>query len=398
MIQIAESDLDRLTEASYRILRGEKPPLFELPADYPANEFRQFVEYFNRLIGEYTLFADFMYAMARGELDYSPPASKMRVVQSFKSLQANLRHLTWKTQQIAAGDLSQRVDFMGDFSAAFNEMTRQLQQAFADLNAEKARSEQLLLRVTDSIRYAQRIQSALLPAPAAFAAAQVDHFSLWLPRDIVGGDIYCVETCPAGVLVALLDCTGHGVPGALMSMLAVAGLRRLIQDEACYAPAQLLQGMNEWIKTTLRQETSESPSDDGLDAAICLLQPDAGELTFAGAHLPLYRMHEGELQIVRGDRPSLGYKRSRTETQFASHTLALEPGAVFYLCSDGLVDQPGGDRGLPFGRAGFAGVLKEVWDRPLAVQRERIERAFFAHAGEDERRDDVTVLGWRARL
>ncbi|MFB1489223.1 MULTISPECIES: SpoIIE family protein phosphatase [unclassified Thiocapsa] len=396
MIQVDVGDLDRLTEASYRILRGEKPPLLELPPEYPANEFRQFVEYFNRLIGEYTLFADFMYAMARGELDYEPPASKMRVVQSFKSLQANLRHLTWKTQQIAAGDLTQRVDFMGDFSAAFNEMTRQLEQAFADLSVEKERSDQLLLRVTDSIQYAQRIQSALLPGDAAFAPAQVDGFSIWLPRDIVGGDIFCVETCPAGVLVALLDCTGHGVPGALMSMLAVAGLRRLIQDEACHAPADLLHGMNDWVKTTLRQETDASPSDDGLDAAICLLRPDAGELIFAGAHLPLYRVRDGAVDVVRGDRPSLGYKRSRSDVVFTSHSLPLEPGSVFYLCSDGLLDQPGDPGGLPLGRSGFTRIVEAVWDQPLATQRAQIEAAFLAHAGEHERRDDVTVLGWRA--
>ncbi|WP_295436319.1 SpoIIE family protein phosphatase [uncultured Thiodictyon sp.] len=395
MVTVAEHHLDQLTATLSRILRGEKPPPMVLPADYPQDEFNQFVGYFNRLVIEYDDFADFMYSMARGELDRAPPAGKMRVLQSFKSLQANLRHLTWKTQQIAAGDLSQRVDFMGDFSTAFNEMTRQLQQAFADLRQEKERSEQLLRDLTDSIHYSQRIQAALLPPPGALDDYLADSFTLWLPRDIVGGDIYCLEACPAGALVALLDCTGHGVPGALMSMLAVTGLRQLIRDEHCYAPAALLQRLNESIRTTLRQDTAAAPSDDGLDAAICLIQPAEGRLVFAGAHLPLYVVTDGQLTELRGDRASLGYKRSKPGQVFSSHSVTLRPRQSFYLCSDGLLDQPGGPRGLPFGRDGLRQVLERHWRAPCADQRDALQEQLGTHAGAHPPRDDVTVLGWR---
>lgn len=393
MVTVAEHFLDQLTGTVYQILRGEKPPPLHLPPDYPRDEFYQLVGYVNRFICEYDEFADFMYSMARGELDQPPPAGKMRVLQSFKSLQANLRHLTWKTQQIANGDLSQRVDFMGDFATAFNEMTRQLEQAFTDLQREKERSDQLLRNVTDSIQYAQRIQSALLPPPGVIPAL-ADYFCLWLPRDIVGGDIYCLEACPAGTLVALLDCTGHGVPGALMSMLAVTGLRRLIRDEHCYEPALLLQRLNESVRTTLRQDTGETPSDDGLDAAICLVQPPQGRLLFAGAHLPLYLVQDGQLSQLRGDRASLGYKRSKPDFVFTSHTLALRPDLGFYLCSDGLLDQPGGPRGLPFGYNGLKQVLEAHWREPCARQRDALQDQLLTHADGHSRRDDVTVLGW----
>ncbi|WP_295608334.1 SpoIIE family protein phosphatase [uncultured Lamprocystis sp.] len=395
MVTVAAHYLDQLTVTVYQLLRGEKPAPIALPPDYPEDEFRQFVGYFNRLVREYDDFADFMYSMARGELDRAPPAGKMRVLQSFKSLQANLRHLTWKTQQIAAGDISQRVDFMGDFSTAFTEMTRQLQQAFADLRQEKERSEQLLRDLTDSIAYAQRIQAALLPPPGALDDYLADSFSLWLPRDIVGGDIYCLEACPAGGLVALLDCTGHGVPGALMAMLAVTGLRQLIRDEHCYAPAALLQRLNESIRTTLRQDTAAAPSDDGLDAAICLIQRAEGRLVFAGAHLPLYVVTDGQLTELRGDRASLGYKRSKPGHTFSSHSVALRPRQSFYLCSDGLLDQPGGPRGLPFGRNGLKEVLEHHWREPCASQRDALQDQLRTHAGPHHRRDDVTVLGWR---
>lgn len=395
MLQVAPERLDALTAALYRILRGERPDPVALPADYPRDEFHQLVEYFNRLVREYDEFAEFMYAMARGELNHTPPPGKLRVLQSFKSLQANLRHLTWKAQQIAAGDLTQRVDFMGDFATAFNEMTRQLQQAFSDIQREKERSEQLLGNVTDSIRYAQRIQSALLPTAGAWAAAGLDGFSLWLPRDIVGGDIWCLEVCPAGTLLALLDCTGHGVPGSLMSMLAVTGLRRLIRDEHCHAPAQLLAGLNRALRTTLRQDSADGPSDDGLDAAICLIDATAGELLFAGARLPLYLLEDGTLSRLPGDRTSLGYRRSRPDFGFATRRIRLRPGQTCYLCSDGLLDQPGGARGLPFGAPGLEAMVGTLAAVPMS-QQEALSRATLADwSGGRPARDDITLLGWR---
>ncbi len=138
MLFIEEKQIDKITEVFYRILRGEKPSPIPIPDDYPENEIRQAATYINRFIAEYSEFADFMYSMSRGELNYDPPKGKMKVLQSFKSLQANLRHLTWKTQKIANGDFSQKVDFMGDFSAAFNKMTQQLHQAFEDLEKRNA--------------------------------------------------------------------------------------------------------------------------------------------------------------------------------------------------------------------------------------------------------------------
>ena len=118
MLQVQEKDLDRITELFYRILQGEMPGPLVWPKDYPDNEVRQVVEYANRFIADYQALAGAMTAMSRGNLDLSVPTGKMQVLQSFKNLHANLRHLTWKTQQIAGGDLSQQVDFMGDFSKA----------------------------------------------------------------------------------------------------------------------------------------------------------------------------------------------------------------------------------------------------------------------------------------
>lgn len=126
MLEVREEDIDRITELFHRVLKGEVPGPIALPADYPRNEMRQVVEYANRFVAEYQALAGAMSAMSIGQLDLNVPVGKMHVLQSFKHLHASLRHLTWKTQQIAGGDLTQRVDFMGEFAEAFNAMTAQL--------------------------------------------------------------------------------------------------------------------------------------------------------------------------------------------------------------------------------------------------------------------------------
>ncbi|MHC4536458.1 MAG: adenylate/guanylate cyclase domain-containing protein [Planctomycetota bacterium] len=154
MLDIREEDIDRITEVFHLILNGRVPKLVELPENYPKNEVGQLVEYVNKFIVEYNEFADILSALSKGELDFDPLRSKMHVLQSFKNLHANLRHLTWKTQQIADGDFDQKVDFMGDFSNAFNSMTQQLQSAFAKIEKQNQelqdaweKSDHLLLRV-----------------------------------------------------------------------------------------------------------------------------------------------------------------------------------------------------------------------------------------------------------
>ena len=136
MLDVREEDIDRITEVFYRILKGKIPTPLELPEDYPDNEVKQAVNYVNRFLVEYRGFADVLSTLSRGELDFDPPQGGMHILQSFKNLHANLRHLTWKTQEIASGDLSQKVDFMGSFSKAFNSMTQQLRDAFAKIEQQ----------------------------------------------------------------------------------------------------------------------------------------------------------------------------------------------------------------------------------------------------------------------
>ena len=132
MLNVKEEDIDKITEAFYLILKGKKPTAIELPEDYPDNEINQAVSYINKFINEYNSVTDLVYNISRGDLNFEPPKGKMLILQSLKNLQASLKHLTWTTQQIAKGDFSHEVDFMGDFSVAFNSMTQQLKDSFAE--------------------------------------------------------------------------------------------------------------------------------------------------------------------------------------------------------------------------------------------------------------------------
>ncbi len=161
MLSVREEDIDRITEALHHLLAGRLPDAVVLSPDYPDNEVKQAIGYLNRFLEEYRGFAEGLAYLSRGELGFTAARGRSHALQSIKNLQANLRHLTWKTQRIAAGDLTQRVDFMGDFSTAFNQMTRQLQESFArieeqnaalsvaneEIRAEKEKADALLLNV-----------------------------------------------------------------------------------------------------------------------------------------------------------------------------------------------------------------------------------------------------------
>ncbi|MBT8331291.1 MAG: hypothetical protein KJP06_03080, partial [Deltaproteobacteria bacterium] len=140
MLNVKEEDIDKITEAFYLILRGKKPTPIELPGDYPDNEIKQAVSYINKFITEYNSVTDLIYNLSSGDLNFEPPKGKLLILQSLKNLQASLKHLTWTTQQIAKGDFNHEVDFMGDFSAAFNSMTQQLKDSFA----ERKRTNEIL--------------------------------------------------------------------------------------------------------------------------------------------------------------------------------------------------------------------------------------------------------------
>ena len=282
------------------------------------------------------------------------------------------------------------------------------------LNETLDAAEKANRRIIESIRYANMIQCSLLPNPENIKSFLSDSFFIWMPRDIVGGDFIFTNPSEDGFILAVIDCTGHGVPGAFMTMITDFGLRKIIRDEGWRDPAQILRRLNFFVKTSLQQDTDYALSDDGLDAAVvCIRMPDSNyplpaepltlsdsqplSLTFAGAKLPLFYTCRNEVHVIKGGRQSIGYRRSDLGFNFTNHTIAVEKGMSFYMATDGFADQLGETAGNKVSRLGtrrLRELLKENSPLPFDIQREKMLEAFNIHKGDMERQDDVTMIGF----
>lgn len=252
-------------------------------------------------------------------------------------------------------------------------------------------------KIAESIDYAAMIQRSLLPLASEVRSFLPESFFIWEPRDVVSGDIYFACPVAEGCIVAVVDCTGHGIPGALLTMIAVSGLRKIIVMEGCTDPALILNKLNVIIKSTLRQDTESAVSNDGMEVSICLLHKTTRTLTFAGARQPLAVAANGAVTVIKGDRQMLGYRQSKKSDihfTFSNHTVPLPQPTTVYLYTDGLVDQLGGDKHLPFGNKRLLALLEKIHALPCARQAEIITREFAEFRGLRERMDDVTVVGF----
>jgi serine phosphatase RsbU (regulator of sigma subunit) len=218
-----------------------------------------------------------------------------------------------------------------------------------------------------------------------------------MPRDQVSGDIYLAEETDDGFLICVIDCTGHGVPGAFLTMIASTALTRIIRDEELRDPSRILMRLNYTVKKTLRLDTEYSCSDDGMDAAVCAVHPDKNLLVFAGAKLPLIYIDNDEIRIVKGDRQSIGYKESKRSDigfDFKTHEIRTEKGMSFYMATDGFADQLGGNNAEKFGNRRFRELLRTISKEPFDKRKDMLIRKFNEHKGNYERQDDVTVVGF----
>ncbi len=333
------------------------------------------------------------------------------------SLTKPLRKLAQAARMISKGDFSAASDInirsrdeVGMLARGFVEMTGDLEELYKTLeqkvrertealNQTLAEAREANEKIMESIRYAKMIQRSLLPNLEEVKAFLPESFFIWMPKDIVGGDAFFVDFFANGFIIAVIDCTGHGVPGAFMTMIASSAMKRIIKDESCYDPGDILRQLNFVVKTSLQQDTEHAVSNDGLDAGICFVRLKESYhpsfvLTFAGAKLPLFYVHNDEATLIKGDRQSIGYKRSNLDFQFTNHTIQVEKGMSFYMYSDGFADQMGGDIRRRFGTKRLKELLKTNSREPFSKQREILLHAFEEHRGEDDRQDDVTMVGF----
>jgi PAS domain S-box-containing protein len=254
-----------------------------------------------------------------------------------------------------------------------------------------AAANQLILQ---SLRYASRIQSAVLPARRELEALAADHFLIWEPRDIVGGDFFWFQPINDGYAVMVGDCTGHGVPGAFMTLIAWGLLDRMLISAPGDKPSEVLAGLHEGVQSLLGQDEMHGETDDGLEAGICFIDPKKQLMTFAGARFSLWRANRDGVIEIKGDREGLGYRRYPRDTRFSNYTFPFDARDSFYLTTDGLIDQIGGPRGRSFGKRRFQDLLRKLGDAPMREQEISLREALEKYQGDQLRRDDLTVLGF----
>ncbi len=245
--------------------------------------------------------------------------------------------------------------------------------------------------ITDSLQYAKRIQSAILPQGDTLKALLPDYFVLYKPKDIVAGDFYWIESHKNKVLFAAADCTGHGVPGAMMSVLCNNGLNKAVRDHDLTDPGQILDRTRDFVIDELGK--SEEEVMDGMDIALCSLEGDV--LCYAGAHNPLWiiRRDRAELEETKANKQPIG--KFGEQLPFTTHRLQVNKGDTIYLFSDGYSDQFGGEKGKKLKSVNFKKLLLSMQNESMQEQKQQLEQAFEAWKGELEQIDDVCVMGIR---
>ena len=221
-----------------------------------------------------------------------------------------------------------------------------------------------------------------------------DHFLIWEPRDIVGGDFFWFQPIRDGYAVMVGDCTGHGVPGAFMTLIAWGLLDRMLRSAPSDKPSEVLTGLHQGVRSLLGQDAQQGETDDGLEAGICFINPKEQSMTFAGARFSLWRANQEGVIEIKGDRKGLGYRRFAHKTRFSDYTFPYDDQDSFYLTTDGLIDQIGGPRGRSFGKRRFQDLLHKLCDAPMREQELSLREAFEQYQGDERRRDDLTVLGF----
>ena len=253
--------------------------------------------------------------------------------------------------------------------------------------------------ITHSIEYASRIQSALMPMVKYFYNSFNDHFILFKPRDIVSGDFYWITQKDKKVFITAADCTGHGVPGAFMSMLGISFLNEIVNEKDsnnnCTA-SEILDELRKMVKDSLHQTSTEAKPKDGMDMAFCIIDYEKETIQYAGANNPLLIFRKnGEFEEIKADRMPVGIYLQKEEKPFTNHTLKFKTGDVFYMLSDGYPDQFGGPNDKKFKKKNLKNLLSDIYDRNMEEQHRLLNHNFEEWKGERIQTDDVILLGFR---
>ncbi|QNL22945.1 SpoIIE family protein phosphatase [Hyphobacterium sp. CCMP332] len=267
-----------------------------------------------------------------------------------------------------------------------------------EIEAKNLKLEELYVKVTDSIHYAKRIQQSILPPSTLMRKHLKESFILYKPKDIVSGDFYWMDAFQDKIMIAAVDCTGHGVPGAFMSIVGYNNLNMAVNVTKGENAAMVLDQLNESVTSTLRQTHDGTTAKDGMDLALCSFDLKKNRLDFAGAFNPLYRIRNNELEIVKGNKFPIGIHILQEEKEeFTNHRLDVKSGDVYYIFSDGYADQFGGPKGKKFMYRRFRNLLLDIHKKDMEEQRKILDETIEKWMSDtnQEQLDDILVIGIR---
>ena len=284
-------------------------------------------------------------------------------------------------------------------------MYEQVEQKVIERTAEVVKQKEELEEknkdITDSINYAKRIQEALLPSKELRKELFPESFILFKPRDIVSGDFYWFAEKNGKKLIAAVDCTGHGVPGALMSMIGNSFLSEIVNERALTRPGLILDKLRNLVIRALKQNDAESGANDGMDISImCLSEVKADDgsmktkVDWSGANNPLWIIRNGNCIEYKPDKRPISFSRGQ-ELPFTNHSIELQKGDALYIFTDGFADQFGGEKGKKFKYKQLQSVLLSIQHEPMQKQEEILDSTFKTWKGSLEQVDDVLVIGVR---
>ncbi len=239
----------------------------------------------------------------------------------------------------------------------------------------------------------RRIQNAILPSFSLISSHLKNYFVLYLPKDIVSGDFYWVHEVDGLIMVAAVDCTGHGVPGAFMSIVGFNQLNHAVSVKQARSASLILDELNQGVITTLNENRTDTSIKDGMDMALCIFDLPARKAEFAGANNSLCQIRDQKLIKYKADRFPIGVFEGQKPQLFTNNMVDLKDGDCLYLFSDGYADQFGGPENKKFMSKRFEELLVEISTKPMEVQKEMLISRLVTWKGNNDQVDDILVIG-----
>lgn len=355
-----------------------------------------------------------------------------------RSITNPIKRLVAAVNKVAQGDLSERavpegskethslaINFnvmLGELEALYNDLEKKVRERTAEISQQKeeieAQRDQIEIQrdemmetnrnlqvaykaieeqksnIEDSIHYAKRIQTAILPSSSQLNEVIRKHFVLYKPKDIVSGDFYWAAKKNKRSVVVVADCTGHGVPGAFMSLIGNTLLNKIVNENGITDPAEILNQLRDEIIKSLKQTGNDLESKDGMDVVVCSFDEDMRSVEFAGANNPLYLVRNNELLITKGDKQPVGYFIGGHKP-FNNHKIKLEAGDHLYMFTDGYQDQFGGEYDRKFMVRNFKKLIVEINQKSLQEQKEQLVNTMENWMVRTKQIDDMLIMGIR---